>query len=327
MRDFRTDRMVETWDGAKQALPITAIVVSFETRDELEPCLESLVAAPPAEIIVVDNGSTDGSIELVRERFPEVTLIVCERNIGYGGAANVAVAASSTPAVLVLNSDTVVPPGAFQALGRYLADHPEAGLVGPRLLETDGSLQLSAWPWPSIGDMLLTDTGLHYVVRRIPGLRRLFIRTWDHDRTRPVPWVAGAAMAIRRTAFEAVGGFDEAFFMYSEDVDLCRRLAKAGFETHYATVTTVMHKGEASTSKHWLSMHREFFVAFRRYVLTHEPRQAAAILRLSRLFFVARRWRDRAWMRLAREPQRRAQLRARLFAVERLLGDSMLWRT
>jgi GT2 family glycosyltransferase len=306
---------------------LAVAVVSFNTREVLERCVESVVAARPATTVVVDNCSTDGSIELVRERFPGVRLLISERNRGYGAAANAAIEACETPAVLLLNSDTRLEPEALTTLGRYIEEHPRAAVVGPRLVNADGSLQRSTYPFPSAGDTFLGETGLHLVVGRIPWLRERVLRTWSHDRPIRVPWVMGAALAIRRNAFQAVGGFDEEFFMYGEEIDLCRRLAAAGFEIHYAPVTTVIHLGGASTAASAKRMRRERMAAGRRYLVRHESRRRTQrALGVLRAIVVARLVRDAARMRLAREADRRRQLRAAVAEWKELLGERGLWR-
>lgn len=308
-------------------LPMSVAVVNFNTREVLESCLTSVIAAGSEETVVVDNGSTDGSVELIRGRFPSVRLIVNEVNRGYGAAGNQAVAACSLPAVLLLNSDTILAPEALHALGSYLARHPRVAVVGPRLLNADGSLQRSAYPFPSAADTLLGETGLHLLVRRLPLLRERYWRTWSHDAARRVPWVLGAALAIRRTAFAAVGGFDEEFFMYGEDVDLCRRLHDAGFEIHSAPVTTVTHLGGASTGKRPAAMRREFLVSKRRYLLRHESaRSAARLLGVLRAIAAARMVRDRVRLWMARSADERERLHRSLAGWKAVLAERALWR-
>jgi N-acetylglucosaminyl-diphospho-decaprenol L-rhamnosyltransferase len=308
------------------ALTVAVVVVSFETRDLLQRCLASVRTDQPVETVVVDNGSTDGSPELVRDEFPDVRLVVNHRNRGYGAAANQALSACTAPAALLLNSDTELEPRALRALGRYLAEHPVAGVVGPRLADPDGRLQPSTLSYPSVADMLMGDTGLHRLVRRMPGLRERFLRTWAHDAPRVVPWVSGAALAIRRSAFEAVGGFDERYFMYWEEVDLCRRMAAAGFQTHYAPVTTVVHARSASTSKQAAVMRREWLVSYGRYLGTYETRRSsAAQLALLRALTHTRATRDRMRRLLARDRERRRLLTASIAEWDALLHERGLW--
>ena len=312
--------------AAADDVPLAVAVVSYDTRALLEACLRSVREARPAELVVVDNGSTDGSIEAVRQGFPEARLLVNEVNRGYGAAANQAIAQTTAAAVLLLNSDTEIAPDALTALGRYLAEHPVAGVVGPRLADADGGLQRSTFSYPSAADMLMGDTGLHALVARLPGVRERFLRTWAHDAARPVPWVTGAALAIRRSAFDAAGGFDERYFMYYEEVDLCRRLAGLGFETHYAPVTTVRHVRSASTGPHAAVMRREWLVSYRRYLARHDSaRSRAAQLGLLRAFVRARAARERVRLALARDPRRRRRHAVAVAGWRALLDERELW--
>ena len=301
-------------------------IVSFNTRALLDACLASVAAACPAETVVVDNGSADGSIELVRERYGDVQLVVCERNRGYGAAANRAIAACNAAYVLLLNGDTVVATDALGALETYLEDHPRAAVVGPRLEYPDGTLQRSTYPDPSVADTLLGETGLHLLTRRVPYLSERSLRTWRHDVARAVPWVLGAALAIRREAFEAVGGFDEGFFLYGEEVDLCRRLAAAGYETHFAPVTTVVHVGGASTRQR-PGAQREYLVSNRRNLVARESRGTAArVLATLRAISGARLVRDSVSLQLTRDAERRRRLEASVLAYKGLLRERELWK-
>jgi N-acetylglucosaminyl-diphospho-decaprenol L-rhamnosyltransferase len=308
-------------------LAMAVVVVSFNTRDVLERCLESVIAAAPAETVMVDNGSADGSVELVRSRFPSVTVIVSRANLGYGGAANRGIAACAAPAVLLLNSDTVIAPDALCALGGYLGERPRAAVVGPRLVNPNGSLQRSAYAYPSARDILLGESGMHLLVRRVPLLRERSYRSWSHTAARRVPWVLGAALAVRRSAFELVGGFDESYFMYGEEVDLCRRLERRGFETHFAPVTTVVHLGGASTGKRTAAMRRELVLSRRRYLTRHEsPQSAVRVLGVMRAIVAARLLRDALTLLIARDPLRRVSLRESVASWRDVLRERALWK-
>lgn len=308
-------------------LPMSVVVVSFNTRELLERCLRSVIAAAPVETVVIDNGSTDGSIELVRDVFSACRLIVAERNHGYGGAANEGISACSAPAVLLLNSDTILAPDAVSALGGYLAKNPRVAVVGPRLVNGDGSLQRSAYAYPSIADLFIAETGLHLLMGRIPVLQERFYRTWSHTANRCVPWVLGAALAIRRSAFETVGGFDPGYFMYGEEVDLCRRLETAGFETHYAPITTVVHLGGASTDKRPVAMRRELVLSRNRYLRRHgSPGSLARRLVALRAIVAVQMARDAILYLVARDQDRRTRLRSSARNWCALLRERELWR-
>lgn len=224
-------------------------VISWNTRELLRRCLATVVAEGPAEVVVVDNGSADGSVEMVRAEFPAVRVKVLPSNPGYGTAGNTAFTLCRAEYVLLLNSDTELRPGTLAALSAHLDRCPRAGIAGPRLLNPDGSLQKSTFPFPSPLVPLLKRRPVANVVASVPGLRDAFVGTWAHDHSRRVPWVLGAALAIRRAAYEAVGGFDQSFVMYYEEVDLCYRMRQAGWETHFTPATEVTHIGGASTSQ------------------------------------------------------------------------------
>lgn len=274
-------------------------IVSYNTRDVLATCLESLVAEGAEEVTVVDNGSTDGTLELLRDRFPGFRLTINETNRGYGAAANDAIFNSRCAALLVLNSDTVVGRGVLASLTDYLVAHPEAGLVGPRLVNPDDSLQPSCFPFPGVIDALVSETGIHRLLRLIPGVRERFLRTWSHDRARRVPWVLGAALAIRLSAFAAVDGFDEEIFMYGEEVDFARRLAVAGYETHFTPAATVMHIRGASSGDQ-LATYPARVAATRRYLQRYASLpNRLGFLSVMRLVMAARLIRDRVHLAVA----------------------------
>jgi len=233
---------------------IAVVIINYNTCQELQACLESIKPEEAAHVFVVDNNSTDGSVEMVKSAYPRATLLSNQTNLGYGAAANQAIANCSDRYVLLLNSDTRLQPGALNFLSRYLDEHPEAAIVGPRLVDSDGTLQASCYPFPGPLDTFLENSTCAIFIGRlirtyVPGIRWLYWRTWAHDSARIVPWVKGAALAIRREAFDAIGGFDESFFMYFEDADLCYRLKKSGWEIHFAPITTIVHVGGASTGQ------------------------------------------------------------------------------
>ncbi len=222
-------------------------IVNWNTKDLLRSCLQSVSAAAPGEVVVVDNGSSDGSVDMVRRDFPGVRVEVLPSNPGYGAASNIAFTVCSAPYVLVLNSDTELQPGALPALTRYLDDHPQVGVVGPRLVNADGTLQHSCFPFPNPLNILIKRQPFATLVQWVPPLRDLYPVNWADDQERRVPWVVGAALAIRREAFAAVGGFEESFVMYFEEVDLCYRMRRARWQTHFTPAAVIMHVGGAST--------------------------------------------------------------------------------
>ncbi|MEO7040255.1 MAG: glycosyltransferase family 2 protein [Gemmatimonadaceae bacterium] len=289
---------------------IAVAIVNYNTIGDLRNCLATVRAAGATEIVLKDNGSTDGSVEMVEREFSEVRVLDSRDNPGYGAASNQAIAACRAPYVLLLNSDILLAPETLDVLVEYLDAHPRAAIVGPRLRNPDGTLQRSAHAFPR-------PVTLRPVVRHIPGLRDRSLLTWPHDQPRVVQWVKGAALAIRRTAFDAVSGFDPAFFMYFEETDLCYRLHEAGWEIHFTPATTIVHKGGASTEQMRADMAVQFYASMRQFYRYHYPtadlRRLDAVLRLQSRLALAR---DRARLLSTRDPR----------AAAILADDVRVWR-
>lgn len=230
--------------------PVHLVVVSWNTRAPLEGCLRSLAAevqAGRARVTVVDNGSTDGSPELVGE-FKWAELVRSGENLGYGAAVNRGAAASRSPWIAAANADVALTPGALTALLTAGSEHPRAGCLAPGLERPDGSPQHSLHPFPELAQTLAVALGLPAV---LPALARCLViegRT-DLGKERDVPWAHGALLLVRREAWEAVGGFDEAQWLYAEDLDLCWRLRRAGWSTRYVPSARVVHHVSAATTQ------------------------------------------------------------------------------
>jgi GT2 family glycosyltransferase len=209
-------------------IPLDILIVSHNTREELIACLASIHAHPPArpyQIVVVDNASRDGSADAVRERFPAVRLIALEQNTGFGAANNVAFRACASPLVLFLNSDTLVRAGALDALIERLTA-TGAAAAGPRLVNAAGAPEISFGPMLSP----LSELAQRLRVRAASSSRtctRAYVRR-RVSRERVVDWVSGACLLVRRDAADAAGVFDERYFLYEEDVDLCAALRARG---------------------------------------------------------------------------------------------------
>jgi N-acetylglucosaminyl-diphospho-decaprenol L-rhamnosyltransferase len=226
----------------KAAVGVDAVVVSYRSRELLRQCLFSLYehgAGRPMSVHVVDNASRDGSVEMISRSFPDFDLIPSDRNLGFAAANNLAVARGSAEYVLILNPDTVVGPGALAALLEVMDEHPEVGICGPALVRADGRPDHAArrsFPTP------LSAFGWFTRLSRLPGApSALTAYTAPSVAAGPVDAVNGAFMLARRTALDQVGGFDEGYWMYMEDLDLCYRLAQAGWTTWYEPSVTVTH--------------------------------------------------------------------------------------
>lgn len=229
----------------------SAVIVNYNAGALLLECVASLYADtvhPPTVVVVVDNDSTDGSMARLQAAFPGVTVIDAGGNLGYARAANLGIAASTTPVVAVLNPDLVVAPGSGAAMtAGFLAD-ADLAAVGPRVLDPDGATYPSARRQPD----LATAVGHACLGRVAPGnrwTRRYRATDRDPDVPAEVDWVSGAAVWLRRDALDAVGGWDEGYFMYVEDVDLCWRLRAAGFTVRYDPACSVTHVQGATTAQ------------------------------------------------------------------------------
>jgi N-acetylglucosaminyl-diphospho-decaprenol L-rhamnosyltransferase len=231
--------------------PVAVAVVSWNTRELLGALLESLagdVHAGLAEVHVVDNASSDGSAAMVRERFGWAQLEALEHNVGYGPAVNRVARRTTTPFLAPANSDLVLAPGALRTLLDAARRAPHAGAFAPRLVLPDGTTQHSVHPFPTLPRLLAFNLGLTTVV---PGLGdRLGIEgRWSPEAERDVDWAHGAFLLVRRTAWEAAGGFDDDQWLYAEDLDLGWRLHRAAWPTRYVPSAHVRHEVSAATAQ------------------------------------------------------------------------------
>ena len=256
---------------------ISIVIVSWNTRDLLARCLQSVrddvqTARPesnegferPAlravkgwnvETFVVDNASTDGSAAMAKERFPWVHIVENQENVGFARANDQAIARSTGRFVLMLNSDTVVHPGALATLIEFMDAHPQAGAAGAHLLNGDGTLQPSCQPMLTPGREFWR---LSFLERLWPHATYRLDR-WDTTTPRQVDVIKGACVLLRRAALDQVGLLDERYFMYTEEVDLCFRLALAGWECWYVPAAIVTHFGEASSRQIPGPMYRQLY--------------------------------------------------------------------
>jgi N-acetylglucosaminyl-diphospho-decaprenol L-rhamnosyltransferase len=233
--------------------PVAVAIVSWNTRDLLARCLESLapeVDAGRAEAWVVDNASSDGSADLVRRAYPWAELIASGRNLGFGAAVNLVAARTSTEWLALANADVELTPGALPAMLSAGQRDPAAGAVAPRLISCDGQVQHSVHSFPTLRFTALSTVGAYRLSHRL-GERMCLEGLWDPSRPRVVDWALGAFLLVRRASWDDVGGFDEGQWMYAEDLDLGWRLALAGWHTRYEPSAMVRHRGEAATGQLW----------------------------------------------------------------------------
>ncbi len=220
---------------------VSAVVVSYNSATYLPDCLRSLRSEGISDLVVVDNASSDGSAEAARKADADVKVVQTGVNLGFGTGANRGVGATQGEYVLILNPDTVVEPGTVKALSEALDRDPGLAVVGPRLENLDGSLYPSVRRFPDLG-VAFGHAFLGLVWPVNPFTRRYRMLDWDHDQqAADVDWVGGACFIVRRSAFDLIGGFDEGYFMYVEDVDLCWRLGRAGWRIGYEPAGRVVH--------------------------------------------------------------------------------------
>jgi hypothetical protein len=258
---------------------LSIIIVNWNTRELTLNCLRSLYGAPDGlalEVILVDNASSDDTVEAVRREFPQVTLICNPRNIGFAGANNIGLERASGVYLLLLNSDTVVPPGMLAAAHAYMQAQPDVGLCGVKLLNPDRTFQASFADFPSLKGELLSATGLgaRLVSPYYPSPRPV-----AGEAAREVDWVAGAFMLVRRATFAQVGGMDTGYFMYSEETDWCYRIKQAGWHVRYLPDVAIIHIGGASTRQRSAEMTAELNKSKIRFFEQHYGPARAARLR------------------------------------------------
>ena len=223
---------------------ISIIIVNYNTRDLLEECLKALFSNIPScgfEVLMVDNCSRDGSRTLLEQRFPQCTLIENRRNLGFARAANQAYRMSSGEYCLVVNPDLKVLPGSVQRLWEFMDSHRDVGIVFPKLYNPDGSIQYSCRTFHTIGTIFLRRTPLGKLFPNSRILRDHLMTDWDHDSMREIDWALGGCMMVRREAILCPHLFDERFFLYFEEVDLCYRMKKTPWKVVYNPEAAMIH--------------------------------------------------------------------------------------
>jgi hypothetical protein len=254
---------------------LSVIILSFNTRELTLACVRSVFAAHDnlaLEVIVVDNASADGTVEALREVCPEACVIANDKNLGFARGNNVGLRVAHGRYLMLLNSDTLAQPGALGALVRFMDAHPDAGACGPMLLNEDGSLQPSGRPLPSVWRLFVDMTKLYRLWQRDVFAQR----GRDYTQVARVGEVSGAALLVRREAYERVGGLDEKLFAYYEDVDLCKRIGDAGYAIYYVPDAKVTHLWKRSSRAAPEQTYRAGQIGARYYFRKHHGRLAQA---------------------------------------------------
>lgn len=272
---------------------VSVVIVSWNVRDLLRECLTSILASPDVclpgatlsanavecEVIVVDSNSSDGTSAMILEEFPWVTLVEKKHNVGFSAGNNLGIAKSSGRQILFLNPDTRILGTAISTLARYLDKNANVGVVGPKLLNSNGSLQSSRRRFPRLITGVFESTSLEPIApRKI--LRDFRMEDCAPDQTHEVDWLVGAAIMIRRTVLDEIGTFDERYFMYSEETDLQKRIKTASWKVIYLPEAQVIHHGGKSSDQVVAQRHISFETSKVKYFRKHHGRLTAEILRL-----------------------------------------------
>ncbi len=266
---------------------LSVVIVNWNAKDYLRKCLQSLHRDPegPSEVFVVDNGSSDGSVDIIKREFPSVKLIENEGNPGFGTANNQALKKCAGELVLILNPDTEVLGGSLKTMTDFFKQNPRAGAVGAKLLNVDGSIQLTcARNFPT----LLTEFfWLTTLVRRFPKSRivgHYLMSYWDHGGKREVNCLSGACIMARMDLLQKLNLFDEDYFMYGEDVDLCYRIKEAGWQIWYLPEAEIIHYGGGSSEKIAEAAAIYDRIAIRMFFRKHRGILSAAVYRIMCFF-------------------------------------------
>ena len=257
---------------------LTIVIVSYNACAHLEKCLESLAASPPStphQIIVVDNASPDASVAIVRDRWPAVTVIAQPTNVGFAAANNAAIRSSESELALLLNNDTIVPPGAIDALVVRLLARPDVAIAGPRLVDGKGRPELSFGRMISPFNELRQKLTLALYRRGVGTVSRWIER--ETRREQLVDWVSGACLLVRRADAEAAGLLDERYFLYTEDVDFCAAIRAMGRHVLFTPAAHVVHLGGQSRATIPSAVNRAYRRSQLAFYEKHHPHWAPVL--------------------------------------------------
>lgn len=230
-------------------MDLSVVILNWKVKELLRQCLISVyreTAGLDFEVIVADNDSGDGSAEMVAKEFPQARLIVNDRNLGFAAGNNAGIRVAMGEFVILLNPDTELQDNALEAMVRVMRANPDVAVLGPTLLNADGSLQPSVRRFPTPLSQALVMLKLHDLFPRLKPVREYFASGFDYLAPSSVDQVMGAAFMVRRSAFEKLGLLDERFFIWFEEVDFCRRAVNAGYDVMYTPEARVVHHGGES---------------------------------------------------------------------------------
>ncbi len=255
-------------------MKLSIVIVNWNVRDHLRDCLASIFKYPPKdsfEVFVVDNASSDGSADMVRQEYPQVNLIINVENKGFGTANNQGIRQAKGEYVLVFNDDAQVKEGSLDIMINYLDTHSDVGVVGPKILNVDGSLQPSVRRFPDFLSQWLASLKVQFLFPKLKVFRKYLAADFDYKKEQDVQQIMGACMMIRKKVLDQIGLFDEKFFIWFEEVDLLKRIADAGIQIVYTPTTEIIHVGGASFAQaESMTKHRMFSASCRRYIYKHK---------------------------------------------------------
>jgi hypothetical protein len=259
-------------------MKLSVVIICWNDLRVIRECLRSIYQGTHAidfEVLVSDNGSTDGSVEFVRENYPEVRVLENRANLGFAKGNNVGIRAAGADYVLILNPDTIIHDGALDRLVQFADKHPEAGAFGCKVLNPDGTYQVSARLFPTVWRYWVSALGL----KKLANLSSLFLFEeyphWYGDTERPIDWQSGCCVMFRSGLLKSLGGFDEQFFYHFEEVDLCRRVWAARFPILFTPEAVIIHLGGQSVGRFPVRFEIEKHRNRYRYFYKHFGPQAA----------------------------------------------------
>jgi N-acetylglucosaminyl-diphospho-decaprenol L-rhamnosyltransferase len=295
---------------------LTVVVVNWNAGDRLLESVRSVLdSTAEAVVVVVDNDSTDGSVERLTERYPAVRVVQTGENLGYGRGANAGLQVVESEYLVVMNPDVFLGPTALAETTSYLESHPAVGVVAPRLEDPEGNALVTCGLRPRLSDAVCRKLLLHLV---LPFYRFRRVRPVESSE---VDWVTGACMVGRREAFTAVDGFDKAIFMYFEDLDLCLRLKTAGWSVHYHPEAVARHIGGHSSAQAFDRMLVASDRSYRYFTAKHFGMFSARMLSLMTPFELLLR--SLGWVLASVLPSKRSAARSRFRAYWTLLFENL----
>ena len=254
-------------------IDISIIIVSWKVRELLKKCLESIRSSQGdfnLEIFVVDNGSDDGTIEMIKRDFPDVRLIASDKNLGFAKANNLALKRASGEFILLLNPDTEINRNSLSKPIEFIKNHQQCGVLGPKMLYPDGKLQPSVRRFPTLGAVAMMLFKLPKLFPNLKAVNKYLAKDFDYNREQIVDQIMGAYMFMPKSAIERVGYLDERFFIWFEEVDYCRRLKASGFEVWYSPEISILHHGGKSFAQAAvISNQRLFFSSALKYFVKY----------------------------------------------------------